>query len=399
MAPPERSPSVSPPLSPTFSEGSDLILQSSEPPATVAGDSSKKSIASRIKRPMNPFMVWAQQERPHLSAANPGIHNAELSRLLGQHWNRLSELQKLPFRLEAEKLAERHRLDHPEYKYRPRKKDPQARRVRGRRIKQEEISRVFKSLSQDEITQYVGLASKKRERPPRRKIKMEPIEVEGESSSDSTISRSNNTNSASSALGCTSQQAVRLLTANSSSQSTSCAVTNSVGSTSRSVAIPDPRPLDTLTLRAAKTDCHLCPRSANGGGCTTPPLTPPRIKSEPLRSRPTARADLPLTGDLPILDQIDVLLNGPGALPLGQDPLPLGLFSETILDSSSDFPQISNFPALSPLEETWLEDFCSSCEPTPMCSPPWTPISGEDQLFSSFAGDSAMPSTFDCWSL
>lgn len=138
----------------------------------------------RIKRPMNPFMVWAKQERPKLSAFHPGIHNAELSRLLGQNWNQLSERQKLPFRLQAERLAEKHRLEHPDYKYRPRRKDPTARRVKGRRIKQEEISRVFKGLSREEISLYMGLASKKRSvatTPSKRRIKMVDSRDEGKS--------------------------------------------------------------------------------------------------------------------------------------------------------------------------------------------------------------------------
>ena len=401
MAPPDRSPSVSPPLSPTFSVSSDGDCHSSE---SKAASRSKKPHVNRIKRPMNPFMVWAQQKRPQLSAAYPGIHNAELSRLLGQHWNQLNELEKIPFRIEAERLAEQHRLDHPEYKYRPKKKDPQARRVRGRRIKQEEISRVFKSLSQEEITQYVGLASKKRERPSKRKVKTEPLDLEGESAADS--SRSSSTTQPS-----TRQLPVRSLTGMTSktrpsTTSTASATTNATTTLHRPTPRADPRPLDTLT-GVARTDCHLwhSGESSRSSLCNTPPRTPP-VKAEPVtrHDRCPPAASTPLSADLLSLDQIDVLFNGPGALPLG-------LYSETTLDSSSDFQplqfehtmnnDISDFSTLPALDETWLEDLCSSCEPTPMCTPPWTPLSPNDHFFSSLVGgqDSTTSIAADCWSI
>ena len=76
-----------------------------------------------IKRPLNSFMVWAKEQRRLMNRNNPRMRNAEISKILGEEWRKMPEDEKKPYVEEAVRLRRQHKVDHPNYRYRPRRKN------------------------------------------------------------------------------------------------------------------------------------------------------------------------------------------------------------------------------------------------------------------------------------
>jgi len=78
----------------------------------------------KIKRPMNSFLLFSNEQRPILQAENPDKSNAEISKLLGQKWKSMPADKKSVYMDKAAKIKAKFHQAHPNFVYTkgPRKK-------------------------------------------------------------------------------------------------------------------------------------------------------------------------------------------------------------------------------------------------------------------------------------
>ncbi|KAG9960330.1 hypothetical protein KCU61_g6724, partial [Aureobasidium melanogenum] len=117
-------------LSPGSHHQSDATAMSS--PGSPASSGSPKK-GPKVSRPANAFILYRKHHHSDIVARNPGLHNNEISKIIGKMWRDESEPVKKQWKDKAENVKRQHLRDHPDYQYQPRKPYEKKRRMTKRK--------------------------------------------------------------------------------------------------------------------------------------------------------------------------------------------------------------------------------------------------------------------------
>eukprot|EP00123_Amoebidium_parasiticum_P009051 comp19194_c0_seq1/m.21914 comp19194_c0_seq1/g.21914 ORF comp19194_c0_seq1/g.21914 comp19194_c0_seq1/m.21914 type:complete len:389 (-) comp19194_c0_seq1:405-1571(-) len=81
-------------------------------------DCSTKDKKKTVRRPMNSFMVFARFHRAAIQKAHPHKDNKAISKILGDTWGAMGAVERQRYVDMATELAQQHKKDHPDYKFR-----------------------------------------------------------------------------------------------------------------------------------------------------------------------------------------------------------------------------------------------------------------------------------------
>lgn len=77
----------------------------------------EKEKEKHVRRPMNAFMLFSQEQRAKIHLANPNRDNRNVSKILGEKWYSLSTQEQEQYKIRAKQLRNEHFKQNPSFKW------------------------------------------------------------------------------------------------------------------------------------------------------------------------------------------------------------------------------------------------------------------------------------------
>ncbi|KAH0787299.1 HMG box family protein [Histomonas meleagridis] len=72
---------------------------------------------TKTKRPPNGYILYCLEKRTEFRTLHPDLPNIEISRMLGNEWKSLNEVDRRPYKEKAKILQAEFKLKNPDYRY------------------------------------------------------------------------------------------------------------------------------------------------------------------------------------------------------------------------------------------------------------------------------------------
>nr|ATN96251.1 MAT1-2-1 [Eutiarosporella tritici-australis] len=116
-------PAVMPAPATAIPTESALVPRATHAPVVLARPSMNRvrRVETKVKRPMNCFMLYRKEKHAETVLANPGTNNVGISTIIGNMWKHESPDVRMAYKAKAFKALQAHKDAHPDYSYKPRK--------------------------------------------------------------------------------------------------------------------------------------------------------------------------------------------------------------------------------------------------------------------------------------
>ncbi|KAL4631403.1 high mobility group protein B3-like [Arapaima gigas] len=94
----------------------DKIRYDQEMMNYMPGKKGKKKDPNAPKRPPSGFFLFCSEHRPKIKAQNPSLGIGDVAKRLGEMWNNLTDANKQPYLMKANKLKDKYKQDVADYK-------------------------------------------------------------------------------------------------------------------------------------------------------------------------------------------------------------------------------------------------------------------------------------------